>query len=396
MRVFIAILLLHISFFGTAQHIFEKGKIIDAVPVSVDSKETFALYLPTSFETSKTFAVTFIFEPAARGKIGIKPFIEAAEKYECILICSNNSRNGPYARNFDIADRLFEYVFANFNIEKDQVFLAGFSGGSRLASAIAVLTNQITGVIACGAGFSLQPSHRPTIQKFLYAGICGDRDMNYTEMVQAKGYLQRINFSNTLFTFSGDHKWPPSEQIVRAFDWLEIQSHLKRIKTKTVEEILEGYKKSYELAFAAEIANKQMLAVENYERMLTSYQTLLDIDSIRSKLKTLHKSKAYKASLKSVSKAFDKEAKLTTMFYQHFTKDYVDPDKSDLNWWKKEFEKLKESTDPEMNKMMDRLRFKVYAMAFSRKNPNLYQSNQKQKRFCENLSKIIYPNSKPK
>ncbi|GAA4271027.1 hypothetical protein U6A24_03935 [Aquimarina gracilis] len=394
MRLLIVIVILHVGILGNSQPNFEKGKIVDSIPIEVNSKETFALYLPTSFEPSKLSPVVFIFEPAARGKIGIKPFIEASEKHGHILICSNNSRNGPYAKSFDIANRLFKYALANFNIEKDLVFLAGFSGGSRLASAIAVLTNQIAGVIACGAGFSLEPSHRPSIQKFSYAGICGDQDMNYTEMIRAKGYLQKFNFSNTLFIYPGDHKWPPSEQITRAFDWLEIQSHLKGIATKTQTEIVKSYVKNYEFAYAAETNNKHIKAVENYERILTTYGTILQLDSIGSKLKKILKSKEYKTSLKSISKAFDKEDKLTKMFYERFNEDYPNPDNSDLNWWRKELDKLKKTEDQEMNKMVTRLRYKIFAMAFSRTNPNLHQSSDKQKQLCRDICKIVYPRFK--
>ncbi len=395
MRIIQVVLLLHLTIVGNAQERFKKGEIIDSIPVSTVGKENFALYLPNSFDASKPSPILFIFEPAARGKIGVKTFIEASEKYGHILVCSNNSRNGPYNRNFDIANRLFDYAFTQFNIDKNQIFLAGFSGGSRLASAIAVLTDQINGVIACGAGFSLEPSHRPSFQKFSYAGICGDRDMNYTEMIQAKGYLQKLNFTNTLFTYKGDHKWPPSEQILQAFEWLEIRSHIKGIKTRNTKEIIESYQKNYELAYAAENNNEPVLAVENYERILTTYGKLLELDSINSKFKNIYKSKAYKTRLKSISKAFDKEAKLSNTYYLRFTKDYLNPDNSDMTWWKKEMDKLKEeSSDPEMNKMLDRLRFKVFAMAFSRNNPNLHKSNEKQIRFCKDLCKLVYPEFK--
>ncbi|WP_103070811.1 hypothetical protein [Aquimarina sediminis] len=213
---------------GNAQQVFEKGKVIDSISVFENSSETFALYLPTSFDASKPSSIVFIFEPAARGKVGITPFIEASEAYSHILICSNNNRNGPYAGNFDIANRLFEFVFSNFKVHENQVFLAGFSGGARLASTIAVMTNQIAGVIGCGAGFSENQSQMPSIQQFSYVGICGNRDMNYTEMLTVKKYLQQLNFNHTLITYDGNHSWPPSKEILKAFDWLAIQSHKKK------------------------------------------------------------------------------------------------------------------------------------------------------------------------
>ena len=43
---------------------------------------------PAYFKENKS-AVIFIFDPAARGKIGIQAFIAAAEEYNYILVCSN-------------------------------------------------------------------------------------------------------------------------------------------------------------------------------------------------------------------------------------------------------------------------------------------------------------------
>ncbi len=389
MRSILFTFLLGITFFGNAQQTFETGKIIDSVSISNSTTETFALYLPKSYDASKPLPVVFIFEPAARGRIGIEPFIEASKTYEYILICSNDARNGSYERNFDIASRLFDSVFLNFKIKKGQVFLAGFSGGSRLASAIAVLTNQITGVVGCGAGFSMQPSHVPSIQNFLYAGVCGNRDMNYTEMIRAQGYLKRFNFTNALFTYDGNHSWPPSNEILKAFDWLDIQSHIKGIKMLTNDRIYQSYKKNYSIASVLETTGKPVRAVEYYERILTTYGALLQLDSISLKLKKLKKSKAYKIGLKLTSRAFDKEAKLTEKFYARFRKDFNDPDHSDLDWWKNELDAIQESSDPEMNIMIERLRFKIYALAFTKINPNLYQSTSQQKEFCNHIIKLM-------
>ena len=123
-----------------AQQSYEKSVLIDSIPVSNAVEETFALYLPEAYDAQVLSPILFIFEPAGRGKVGINAFIEAAEAYNYILVCSNNARNGPYDRNFAIASRLFTHVFSRFNIKEKGIYLAGFSGGSRLASSIAALT----------------------------------------------------------------------------------------------------------------------------------------------------------------------------------------------------------------------------------------------------------------
>ena len=108
---------------------FPIGEIVDSIAVSKTSNETFALYLPSNHKPNTLSPIVFIFDPAARGKIGIHPFIKAAEKYNYILICSNNSKNGPYDQNIKIASRLYDKVFSDFSINPKRVYTAGFSGG---------------------------------------------------------------------------------------------------------------------------------------------------------------------------------------------------------------------------------------------------------------------------
>ncbi|MBW1295627.1 hypothetical protein [Aquimarina litoralis] len=395
LRLIILITIVFVNVNSFAQK-YETGKVIDSVLVSGKTQETFTLYLPNSFDATKESPIVFIFDPGAEGKRGIQPFIEASEAYGYMLVCSNHTKNGPYDRNFDITNRLFDFVFANFKIKRNEVYLSGFSGGSRLASAIAVLTNQVAGVVGCGAGFSLESSHVPSTQSFSYAGVCGDRDMNYQEMIRAKGYLMQLKFSNTLITYDGNHSWTPSKQILRAFDWLEIQAHLKGLKKKEAPEIYKSYQKICKQAQESEKKGNLLYAVENYERALLTYNSFYNLDSISDKLKAIHKSKAYKNKLKSVSQAFDKETTLTKKFTTRLFEDYKNPENIKFSWWEKELGKLKKldkDEDPEMKKMLERLRFQVFAVAYSMNNPNLYQSNTNQKELADKIRSLIYPNN---
>ena len=88
-------------------------------------------------------AIIFIFDPSGTAINGINAFKAGAEKFGYILVCSNNSKNGPYQMNFDLTNRLFNHIFSEFNIAENRIYTAGFSGGSRLACTVAVLTGAV-------------------------------------------------------------------------------------------------------------------------------------------------------------------------------------------------------------------------------------------------------------
>ena len=96
----------------------KKGVILDSIWIDHKPGESFSLYLPTQYEAEKAAPAIFIFEPMARGKVGIQPFIKTAEQYGFILICSNDSKNGPYAANYTVANNLFPKVFSMLKIDQ--------------------------------------------------------------------------------------------------------------------------------------------------------------------------------------------------------------------------------------------------------------------------------------
>ena len=377
----------------TAQQ-FETGVLIDSIPVANSTNETFALYLPKTYEPDDLSPILFIFSPSGNGKNGVETFVQAAEAHNHILVCSNNSRNGSLDLNFAIAQRLFTHIFETFNINENRLYLAGFSGGSRLATAIATVSDQIDGVIACGAGFSSVPSYMPSTQNFSYAGLCGDRDMNYKEMIDVRRYLNRLNLRNTLFTFHGGHKWPPIEQILMAFDWLEIESLKKGHLKKPDIEISTSYLKNLEGAKIALKNNQPLLSAEYYERAVNTYCSFFNLDSVRQKLQNIKKSKVYISTLKFREKAFKKEDVLTSIFNNRFHSDYENPEKASLKWWEKEFEKLNKQgakADSEMPKMIERLRFRVFVAAYMKNNSDRFKSRENQVAFCKALISQLYP-----
>jgi len=388
--------ILILGFIGqlSAQQTFEPGKVIDSIPVSKTTNETFALYLPTSYEASKASPILFIYEPGGRGRLGIQTFIEASEAYGHILVCSNNSKNGPYERNFAIASNLFDHVFSRFNIDGRQLYLAGFSGGSRLAWTIASMAENIAGVIACGAGMSESKSPILVRQEFAYAAICGDRDMNYKEMLDVVDYLGRTGQDLTLITFQGGHSWPPASEIMQAFDWLALQAHQKGTITIPENKLYQSLERNYAIAKNLETKGNLLGAVENYERVLSSYNDFYKLDSVMTNLEDLKKGSLYKRALKARKAAVAKEKELTGTLLDRFINEFNHLKKIDLPWWEKKLNQLKEKysgSGDEYELMLDRVLNYLYAMAYSRTNPNLYQASEAQKNFCNALCKLVYP-----
>ncbi|MCL6266604.1 hypothetical protein [Flagellimonas myxillae] len=388
---FILILFLGWSLHG--QELPAIGKVHDSIVVDGDPNETFALYLPNSFSKKIPSSIVFVFDPAARGAVGVQTFIPAAEKYGHILVCSNNSRNAPYERNFEIANRLFNHIFAHFNIDEDSIYATGFSGGARLATAIASLTDKFAGVIGCGAGFSGIREYMPGAQRYAYVGLCGDRDMNYKEMLENKGYLNLIQFNGTLVTYDGEHRWPPETQILRAFDWLQLQK-LKKERPVPMAQIQRAYQRDSELLMQFREEGSLLFEAEQHERMVKDYAGILEVDSLKVQYAALLNSKVLKQQLEAVETALEKEREWVGKLDTQLQRDLMIPDKTNWNWWKKELgklEKLKDKGGQEMQKMVFRIRFDLFVRAYSRKNELLHQQSTAQSKWIDTLLELLNP-----
>src|SRR4051812_26516327 len=69
-----------------------KGRLLEKVACAADATQTYALYIPTSFDPARRWPVVFCFDPGARGRTPVERFTAAAEKYGYLVIGSNNSR----------------------------------------------------------------------------------------------------------------------------------------------------------------------------------------------------------------------------------------------------------------------------------------------------------------
>jgi predicted esterase len=193
------------------------GQIVADVKCAADPTESYALYLPTGYTTERSWPVILAFDPGARGRVPVERFQAAAEQYGFIVAGSNTSRNG---RNNDAAVvAMAEDVLARFRVNERRVYMAGMSGGARVALGAALSSSGIAGVIASSGGF---PDGVPrTSVAFPIFATAGSEDFNRLEMRRLD---TRLTSPHRLVLFEGGHVWPSSELAIEAVEWMELHA----------------------------------------------------------------------------------------------------------------------------------------------------------------------------
>ncbi|WP_089357334.1 hypothetical protein [Ekhidna lutea] len=199
------------------------GIVTDSIICKHDKSQTYAVYLPSNYTEDKKWPIVYFFEPAARGKVPVQLYAEVAEELGYILACTNNSRNGSYDNSFKAADAIFVDTESRFSIDNSRIILSGFSGGSRLALSIAVITKAAYGVIGVGAAQPTVPHYMVLDRKnFKYAGLVGARDMNYLEHKTFQSLLNALSMDNLLLVSNLKHNWATPSDFRIALLWMQM------------------------------------------------------------------------------------------------------------------------------------------------------------------------------
>jgi predicted esterase len=177
-----------------------------------------ALFVPADYTPSRPWPVIFAFDPGGRGRTPVERYQAAAERYGYIVVGSNNSRNGSTeiprilaAMTNDVASRLA--------VDPRRVYLAGMSGGARVALGIALASKEIAGVIASSAGYP-DSRARKTLPFPLFA-TAGTEDFNHLEMRRLD---RELTTPHRLVIFNGGHVWLSSELAMEAVEWMEVHA----------------------------------------------------------------------------------------------------------------------------------------------------------------------------
>jgi len=353
-------------------------RVIDTVRCRHESEQSYSLYLPAQYDNKKNWPVIIIFDPGARGRIGVTAFIEAGRKYGFILACSNNSRNGSLRDNFTAAAAMLRDVAERFTIDQKRIYAAGFSGGSRFAMDLAVNELKISGVIACGAGLPNDRNfHLSMNPGFLYYGLAGTRDMNYPEMVGLSGSLNnQTRVISYLRIFEGDHQWPGSDLISEAVEWFILQTINRKILPADPA-FMEYIENKTQKLIDSELSAGNMIDAIRYMRFATrDFQGTPFASRMQKMVTESEKSSQYLKATRKWNQIAATEQEKKEKYVNYLGKILNSgslPDSASL-WWKNETRSLillRDQGSPENSRMASRV-LNFMSILFSEQGTSYY------------------------
>lgn len=331
--------------------VFKKGEIVDTVVCDQSPSQSYTLYLPLNYSEEQSWPIIYIFDPAARGVYATGIFKLAAEQLGYIIVCSNNSRNGNWSVVFEAARAMKKDTELKFSIDKNRVYTAGFSGGSRAAMVMAKSVYNAIGIIANAGAYPTKNQYLISAKDSIaYAAIIGNLDMNYLEHLKLSEELNAQQCKNILIVSDQPHQWARSHEVFTALQWMEIVTNpsLSSNQEQTIINKLVDWGDSI-IASNEAIYNLPQLAL---------LESNLKIEFSTSPLKLIA-SKTVQKELRLQRKVEQKEQKqlssyISTLSSLHQTKFNAKIDSVHTkNWWKSEIDKLRKK-EKSNNKVVSR------------------------------------------
>jgi len=354
--------------------------------VSADADHSYEVYLPSGYDSTKTYPAIFSFDSHGNGSVAIANFKKAADTYGFILVGSNLIRNGinDYEKHISL---LIDDAKNRFKIDARAMYTAGFSGGARMANYYG-LKNQLTGIISCGAGFKVADIKSTGVSLYVF-NIAGTRDCNFGETAYLPGSNECHENNYITTNFTGIHEWPTISAMSEAVAFMYARLVIDKIRdagSVSISDLVDEKKTEID---SLKKTNNKIALYKKLETAAKMFAGTSDGTEFESQMKSIEEDKAFIESLNSKEQILQMEGMLD--------QGYVGAMGSEsLTWWTTELKALNDSLqngkNPDMKDMMFRAKAYIGMACFS------FTGNAAKKKDIPQLEKMltIYQMVEPK
>ncbi len=288
----------------------QTGVILLRVTATKQPEQSYALYLPSQYSPEKRWPIVYAFDPKARGNVPVESMKEAAERHGYILVGSNNSRNGSWKIEAEAAEAIVQDTHARLSIDDRRVYLAGFSGGARVAAQVAQVCKCAAGVLLNGAGFhplAFDSKDAP----FAVFAIVGTFDFNYPELARTDEELEKLGYPHFLRPFEGPHQWAPASTMEDALARFRLQAMKSGREGRDDSFIALQAARETDRARSLEQSGDLYAAWKEYRQAAQMLAGLADNAALRARADALEKDKAVHNGAKREKQEFAEQEDLS-------------------------------------------------------------------------------------
>ncbi|MCX7861992.1 MAG: alpha/beta hydrolase [Bacteroidales bacterium] len=211
----------------TLKTIYQRG-IINTITALKNPLCSYSFYIPK--DSLPNYPVLLLLDPHAKGTFTVSLYQQLAEKYDIILISSNNIRNQMSLIEIDsYISQIITDAKEFLAIDTNRLYLGGFSGTARAIYQIASNSNKYKGIVAIGAGLNQPFPWKDST--FCLIQMAGFKDMNFQEVYESHLIQRNISTLYMAFLYEDIHQWPIDT--IMEFAWINFFGKNKTEQAKS-------------------------------------------------------------------------------------------------------------------------------------------------------------------
>ena len=191
------------------------------------TKQTYERFVPRSYRKTQSYPLVLFVSPSAKA-MGFRSWKRVCEARGILFAGPHNAGNNrDTPQRVHILLDVLDDMRRQYNIDPDRTYIAGFSGGGRIACSIAfALPEYFGGVIPiCAAGDLREESwlRQRVVDRLSVAHLTGETDFNRGEVERFRGpMLADVGVRGRVWVVPKmGHSMPRDDHLGEAFDWLE-------------------------------------------------------------------------------------------------------------------------------------------------------------------------------
>ncbi len=355
---------------------------------SADTLQSYWIAVPGNSDSAERKPLIIAFDPNGDGKLAVHSLTGAVTNLGYMVAGSNVIRNG-YENMENAFATLTADILKYYNVDRERMYAAGFSGGGRFAQIFSQMYPDIKAVISIGAGSVFSQSAQP-VNKLPVLFLAGNEDFNYMEIENSIEILKSMEFHCYFLEFEGKHEWPRGPVMDEALLWFEFDD-CRRSKNRKNDPLIRDYLDNIrEKAGKLETDGDILQSIQEYEKGTAFLSGLVNIKSLSKEIEFLKKSKAYSDQLDKKQYARNLEIRLQQGYLQALNQ-------KDTAWWHKEIRnldrKLQDERDPYINSALFRIKNFISMASYSFCNESFRSDNLERAARLIDIYRIVDPDN---
>lgn len=262
------------------------GRLVQGLQCVSDPTQTYSLYLPSTYDPSKSWPVLLVFDPRGRSVVAAELFLGAAEEFGWIVVSSNDTRSDTDMEvNRRAVNALWPEIHNRYPIDTRRVYAAGFSGTAFLALRIGAETGGLAGALLAGGRYFEEQVAGVDFPVF---GTVGALDFNNREMRMLHARLTDDGIRNRLEIFEGGHAWMPVDLARSGVVWMNLQAMRDGSMPPDADLIGRAYRADLDAADAMAATGNLLGASRKFDAMVSDYQGLTDVSEASGRAAALN------------------------------------------------------------------------------------------------------------